>query len=109
MKRMLGIGLLLFGAACLASLDLSVAKEKPKQTLPDLQPLWPGDKDTNPAPGALGNTPADIPGVYVYPAKTPNGTAIVVCPGGGYGGLAMDHEGRQIADWLNRQGITAVV
>jgi acetyl esterase/lipase len=67
-------------------------------------PLWPGD-----APGATGKEPADIPGVYIYPAKKPNGTAIVVCPGGGYGGHAMDHEGLQIADWLNAHGITAAV
>ena len=35
--------------------------------------------------------------------------AVVVCPGGGYRGLAMDHEGRQIALWLNSQGIAAFV
>jgi len=67
-------------------------------------PLWTGD-----APGAKGKDAADIPGVYVYPAKEPNGAAVVVCPGGGYGGHAMDHEGVQIADWLNKHGITAVV
>jgi acetyl esterase/lipase len=39
----------------------------------------------------------------------PNGTAVVVLPGGGYGGLAMDHEGKQIAEWLNAQGVTAFV
>jgi endo-1,4-beta-xylanase len=34
---------------------------------------------------------------------------VVVCPGGGYGGLAVDHEGQQIARWLNSQGIAAFV
>jgi len=38
-----------------------------------------------------------------------NGTAVVVLPGGGYGGLAMDHEGKQNAQWLNGQGITAFI
>jgi acetyl esterase/lipase len=38
-----------------------------------------------------------------------SGTAIVVAPGGGYAMLAMNHEGRQIADWLNSLGITAFV
>ena len=33
----------------------------------------------------------------------------MVCPGGGYGGLAMDHEGKQIAEWLNNLGISAFV
>jgi acetyl esterase/lipase len=36
-------------------------------------------------------------------------TAVVVCPGGGYRHLAMDHEGRQIAEWFNALGVTAVV
>jgi acetyl esterase/lipase len=67
-------------------------------------PLWTGE-----APGAKGKDMADTPGVFIYPAKTPNGAAVVVCPGGGYGGHAMDHEGVQIADWLNKHGITAVV
>jgi acetyl esterase/lipase len=38
-----------------------------------------------------------------------NGTAVVVCPGGGYGALALDHEGKQIAEWLNGQGVTAFI
>ncbi len=38
-----------------------------------------------------------------------NGTAVVVCPGGGYGGLAMSHEGKEIAEFLNLQGISAFV
>src|ERR1041384_2005637 len=67
-------------------------------------PLWNGD-----APGAKGKEAADVPGVWIYPAKDPNGAAVVVCPGGGYGALALDHEGVQIADWLNENGITAVV
>lgn len=67
-------------------------------------PLWQGE-----APGAKGKDAADIPGVWIYPAKTPNGTAVVVCPGGGYGALAIDHEGLQIADWLNSHGVTAMV
>src|SRR5207253_1244348 len=35
--------------------------------------------------------------------------AVLVCPGGGYGGLAVDHEGKQIAKWLTDRGIAAVV
>jgi acetyl esterase/lipase len=42
------------------------------------------------------------------PAK-PNGTAIVICPGGGYGGLVTGAEGHGIATWLKRHGITGVV
>jgi acetyl esterase/lipase len=37
------------------------------------------------------------------------GTGIVVCPGGGYGTLALEHEGRQIAEWVNSLGVAAFV
>ena len=68
--------------------------------------LWTGD-----APGALGQEDRDIPTLAIYPASADKavGTGVVVCPGGGYGGLAMDHEGKQIAEWLNGQGISAFV
>lgn len=46
-----------------------------------------------------------------YPAKSElnSGTAVVICPGGGYWGLAIDHEGKQTAEWLNSIGISAFV
>jgi len=61
------------------------------------------------APLAKGETEKDIPTLTVYrpaPGKA-NGCAIVICPGGGYGGLAVDHEGKQIGEWLSSLGITA--
>jgi acetyl esterase/lipase len=68
--------------------------------------LWPGG-----APGALGNTEADQPSLTIYlaDAAKANGTAVVVCPGGGYQGLAMDHQGKQVAQWLNGYGVSAFV
>ena len=47
--------------------------------------------------------------VSVYRPATPNGTAVVVCPGGGYSKLVLELEGRNVARWLNRHGIIAVV
>lgn len=47
--------------------------------------------------------------VYLPPAGTANGTAVVVCPGGGYVHLAMSHEGIDVAHWLNSLGIAAFV
>ncbi len=67
-------------------------------------PLW-----QNGAPGALGNESADVPTMAVYRAQRPNGTAILVFPGGGYGALADVHEGRQWAYWYNAMGITSFV
>ena len=67
--------------------------------------LWPEG-----APGALGDADKDKPTLTPYladPAKA-TGASIVVCPGGGYGGLA-GHEGRDYALWLNDLGVSAFV
>lgn len=68
-------------------------------------PLW-----SDGAPGALGKEPKDAPTITVRLPKseTPTG-ALVICPGGGYGGLAMDHEGHQIVEWANAMGLAAVL
>ena len=49
--------------------------------------------------------------LYLYPAKESKATGqgVVICPGGGYSRLAIDHEGFQIAQWLAENGITAAV
>lgn len=68
--------------------------------------LWPDG-----APGAVGKADQDTPWLWVYPAEKEiaNGTAVVICPGGGYGILAVDHEGTQVAKWYNSIGVTAFV
>lgn len=90
---------------------------------PIMMKLWPGG-----VPGAVHNpqyteetlkieTGAERifritdPTIAVFlPTKVKaNGTAVVVCPGGGYVRLAMDHEGSQIATWLTDAGITCVL
>ena len=74
------------------------------EILPSM-PLWPDG-----APGALGTTDKDIPTMtpYLPDAQAATGAAIVIFPGGGYGGLA-DHEGRGYAVWLNEHGIAGLV
>jgi len=47
--------------------------------------------------------------ICLAPKETANGTAVVVLPGGGYGHLAMDHEGKQIAEFFNANGIAAFI
>lgn len=47
--------------------------------------------------------------MYLAPAEKATGTAVVICPGGSYWGLAIDHEGAQVAKWLNGLGISAFV
>lgn len=49
------------------------------------------------------------PAITVYKAAKPNGKAIIMCPGGGYGWEATGHEGHDMAQWLNNQGVTYVV
>ena len=94
--------MLRFVAAVLAAATLACAQ----QTRPSTELLWPEG-----APGALGNTDADKPSLtfFVVPAAKTVGAGVIVCPGGGYHDLAMDHEGVQIAEWLNSLGISAFV
>jgi acetyl esterase/lipase len=63
------------------------------------------------APGALGNEDQDIPTLAVYLPVDPSRTrtAVIVAPGGSYGMLASNHEGRQVANWFNALGVTAFV
>lgn len=80
-------------------------------------PLWPEG-----VPGALADSPPEyiednrvyrvqVPTLTLYapPAGKANGTAAIICPGGGYGRLAVTNEGNGMADWLNAQGITCFV
>jgi acetyl esterase/lipase len=69
-------------------------------------PLWIGR-----APGALGDGESDRPTITLYAPSADHSpsAAVIVFPGGGYGYLATNHEGRQIANWLNAMGITAFV
>jgi acetyl esterase/lipase len=89
------------------SISLALAQPAPlpihdEQTMP----LW-----TGPAPGAQGTGEADIPSMTAYlPRNTPPGmTAVIVMPGGGYRNLAANHEGRQVANYLNSAGVAAFV
>lgn len=57
----------------------------------------------------LGNV--SVPQIAIYPAdeSIANGTAVIICPGGGHHILAYDLEGTEVAEWLNAIGVTAVV
>ena len=75
---------------------------------PDWEPivLWP-----NGAPGAVGNEELDRPliGMHKPQQAKPNGCAVIVCPGGGYGHLADTYEGHDVARWFNSFGVTSFV
>lgn len=97
------------------SILLSVATMLSAQNTFEL-PLWPNGA---PNSNGLAGTEEDLeggrvanvitPSITVYKANRPNGTAIIMCPGGGYARLAMNHEGHDMAPWFNAQGITYIV
>ena len=79
-------------------------------------PLWPnGAPNSNELKGdeqEMDNgrvSNIKNPDITVYRAENPNGMAVIMCPGGGYARLAMNHEGHDMAPWFNTQGITCVV
>jgi acetyl esterase/lipase len=87
-------------SAAVIGLTLCTAAEQQEPIV-----LWPGG-----APGALGTEDKDVPTLtpYLPKAAVATGAAIVICPGGGYGGLAA-HEGPDYALWLNQNGAAGFV
>ena len=101
---LLGIALLLFA--------MNISAQKTVK-------LWEGNPPTD--NGLTGAEKAErdggwitnvtVPEMYIYlPEKSINtGLAVVICPGGGYGGVAISHEGHDFAKWLNSKGIAGIV
>ena len=98
----------------------------PAAVAPAVLPLWPEGvpaatrPDAPAARGDLGAERGDASGsianvsqptlTVVPPAvDRPNGTAVVICPGGGYTNLSMNREGQQYAAWLSTLGITSFI
>ena len=116
-------------AGCLLSLALvACATEPPAPKLPDpiVVDLWPGkvpadagipgEESTKIYPSPLVGptmlvTNVSKPSLTIYPApKDRNtGTAMVICPGGGYWNLFWELEGTEVAAWLHSQGMTAII
>ncbi len=92
---------------------------------PQVIPLWPSG-----APGSEGKTEPEAVAeqgkngvhdrrisrvhnptltVYLPPRDQANGAAVVICPGGGHRVLAIDHEGHDVARWLNGIGVAGIV
>lgn len=105
----------------LVSLVLNLCYQMANSQVPDSLPLYAG-----PIPNAIPNPDweerfeqTDIlkvekvhqPNLRIYlpEREKATGTAVIICPGGGYTILAIDHEGYQIAEWFNSLGIAAFV
>ncbi len=93
------VTLLPWGIAMAVTASISAAE-------PATVVLWPDG-----APGAVGKEDPDRPELRLYlpSPERATGAGIVVCPGGGYGALATDHEGQQVATWLNSVGVAGFV
>jgi len=75
--------------------------------IPNSKPCF--ETESIPAPGRVEGNYQPVLYVY-YPQKRDSAnTAVIICPGGGYARLAIDHEGYQVAVALNKRGITAFV
>jgi acetyl esterase/lipase len=89
--------------ACMAWLA-GFSEARAAEAAPEKLSLWPAE-----APIGPGQTESSNATITVHHPAKPNGTAIVICPGGGYGGLVTGAEGHGIAQWLNQHHITGVV
>ena len=98
MKKLFLLGALAFSSLLSAQTPIQVklAEEKVVDEKPVIKGWINGDEYTEAT-------------LTIYPAKKPNGQAIVACPGGGYAGIATTHEGHDMAAWFNTQGITYAV
>lgn len=101
-RLILAVAMALFAAHCLAA--------------PAVIALWPegvpGAKSIGPeksVDGRVSNVSEPTLTVYGPAAGMANGTAVVICPGGGYVRLSVDHEGTNYANWLASLGVTSFV
>ena len=111
MKTMTFPGLLAF--ALLISSPLLAQQTFPLYTgtVPDSQPSTLQETSVTLANGGVRISNVVQPNLTAFlpPAGTANGTAVIVCPGGGYARLSIDSEGYDVAKRLNEMGITAFV
>jgi acetyl esterase/lipase len=98
MKKLFLLGFLAFSSLLSAQTPIQVKLAEGKVV--DEKPIIKG--------WINGNEYAEAT-LTIYPAKKPNGQAIIACPGGGYAGVATTHEGHDMATWFNTQGITYAV
>ena len=81
------------GAPELPGVKIEAEKEVPKKSADDVQRI----------------TNVTDPMITVFKPENPNGTAVLVCPGGGYSILAYEHEGSQVCDFLVQHGVTGIL
>lgn len=81
------------GAPEKPGVKIEAEKEVPKKSADDVQRI----------------TNVTEPMITVFKPENANGTAVLVCPGGGYNILAYEHEGTQVCEFLNKHGVTGIL
>lgn len=109
---------------CLAALWVLVRSDVAGAAEPVTLKLWPDGPPSAMVPkseatvkliqsygGIGGDRVSDVsdPTITVYQPEKPNGTSVIVAPGGGFMFLSYAHEGTQVCEWLNSLGVTAVL
>jgi len=89
---------------CLALISMGTGLASNEASTPERIELWQGL-----APVGSGRATTNEVFITIHRPARPNGAAIVICPGGGYGGLVTGPEGTGIAQWLNQHGVVGVV
>ncbi len=74
-----------------------------------VQNKWVEHNSSKPSDDVIRITGISDPTIQIFTPAHANGTAVIVCPGGGYSILAMDKEGVEICNWFNSFGVTAVL
>jgi acetyl esterase/lipase len=108
---MLRVLLLLFGLTCVCAAEAKIPARGEEIPLGDAAAAPDVFEHVEGAPLPKRFTVVNHPSIYAFPApKLKNtGVAIVVAPGGGHSQLVIDKEGWEVAEWLNKNGISAFV
>ncbi len=102
--------ILLLGALPLCAADPIEIKLWPEGAPGEMLPHSKGTEDfIRTKAGKSTITDIHDPTITVYRPENPNGTSVIVAPGGGYVFLSAIHEGTQVCEWLNTLGVTGIL
>lgn len=104
------LSLCLLATACLSAAEPAEIPLWPEGAPGQMTPPSPATAEflrTKGGKSTISNIHA--PTITVHRPEKPNGTCVIVAPGGGFVFLSAVHEGTQVCEWLNRLGVTAVL
>ncbi len=108
MKQLLFVVTLLTSRLCVAEENIDVWSDlAPGETTRLIGEKQPPVANENPPVTRIINITR--PTFTVHLAPKPNGTGVLILPGGGFGKVVPDKEGSEVAEWLNRNGVSAFV